>query len=147
MPGQDITKGSSKSPKRSPAYLTKKVPFFYPVPQPLTNLELRYSIDGKNKTLLKNISLIKNGHYKTFISKKEHATSLGGLKSLRNESMARENRRITSENAKFMGRLGQVASTIQAATLLKSSGETLKHLGHLSKYQPSKRSMKFSSPW
>jgi hypothetical protein len=61
--------------------------------------------------------------------------------------MARENRRINTENAKFMGRLGQVASTIQAATLLKSSGETLKHLGHLSKYQPSKRSMKFSSPW
>jgi hypothetical protein len=147
MPGQDITKRPSKSPKRSPAYLIKKVLFFYPVPQPLTNLELRDSIDGKNKTLLKNISLIKNGHYKTFISKKEHATSLGGLKSLRNESMARENRRITSENAKFMGRLGQVSSSIQAATLLKSSGETLKHLGHLSKYQPSKRSMKFSSPW
>lgn len=86
--------------------------------------ESRVNIDNKNKTLLRNISLIKNGHYKTFITQKEHAVSHHQLKSLRNESIARENKRITSENAKFMGRLQEVSSTIQAASLLKSSDAT-----------------------
>lgn len=86
-------------------------------------------IESQNVWLLSNISKIKQGEYKTFITKKE-ATSIHKLKSLRKESTNKEEFRITNENSKMQDRLGHVNSTIKAQSLLRSSSEVLKHLDH-----------------
>jgi len=80
------------------------------------------AVESKNVWLLGNISRIKNGDYKTFITKKGEAKHK--LKSLRKESINKEQHRIVDENAKLSNRLGFVNSTIQAHQLLRSSSET-----------------------
>ena len=102
--------------------------------------EWNNALDSKNVWLLGNISKIKGGDYKTFVTKNQDALSYK-LKSLRKESTNKEHHRIAIENNKMQDRLGYSCSTIKAASLLKSSSECLKHLDHLSKYNISKRQM------